>query len=78
MYTGHHLKRNIYLQIVLIGLPDMTWRVFATIKNLTNEKDKKLNFYVDSILINIDCDYKLPLNKITYFDYVIIRFDNVK
>ena len=44
--------------------------------NLTNEKNKKLIFFFDSILININCEHKLPLNKITYFGD-IIRFDSV-
>ena len=61
---GHHLKRNIFLQIMYIGLSNMMWRVFATIMNLTIENNKKLNFYVDSILIKIDCDHTLPLNRI--------------
>ena len=47
-----------------IGLSDMMWRVFATIMNSTIEKNKKLNFYVDSILINIDYEHTLPLNRI--------------
>ena len=47
-----------------IGLSNMMWRVFATIMNLTIENNKKLNFYVDSILIKIDCDHTLPLNRI--------------
>ena len=47
-----------------IGLSNMMWRVFATIMNLTIENNKKLNFYVDSILIKIGCDHTLPLNRI--------------
>ena len=61
-----------------VGLSDMIWRVFPTIMNLTNEKNKKLNFYVDSILTDRDWDHKLPLNRIIYFDDVTIRFDNIK
>ena len=60
-----------------IGLSDLIWRVLVTIMNLTKKKNKKLNFFVDSILIDINCDLKLPLNKITYFDDIIIRFDPV-
>ena len=45
--------------------------------NLTNKKTKKRNFFVDSILVNIDCDRKLPLNKITCFDYIVVKFDRV-
>ena len=41
---GHHLKRNIYLQNMSIGLSDLIWKVFGTIMNLPNEKNKKLNF----------------------------------
>ena len=56
-----------------IGLFDLIWKVFITIMNLTSEKSKKLNSFIDFILININCDLKLPLNTITYDD-VIIRF----
>ena len=38
---GHHLKRNVYLQIMSIVLSDLLWKVFATIMNLTNEKKTK-------------------------------------
>ena len=72
---GHHLKRKIYLQILSIGLSDLIWKVFATIMNLTNEKNKKLNFFADPILVSRNCDLRLPLDKITYFDDVIIRFN---
>ena len=65
------------MQIISIGPSDLIWKVFITIKNLTNEKSKKLNFFIDSIVININCDLKLPLNKITYFDNIIIRFDDI-
>ena len=58
-----------------IGLSDLIWKVFITIMNLTNEKSKKLKFFIDSILININCDLKLPINKITYFNDIILRFD---
>lgn len=57
-----------------IGLFDLIWKVFITIMNLTSEKSKKLNSFIDFILININCDLKLSLNTITYDD-VIIRFD---
>ena len=60
-----------------VELSDLIWRVFVTIMNLTNEKNKKLTFFVDQILINIDCDQKLPQNRIIYFDDIIIRFDGV-
>ena len=52
-------------------------KLFVTIMNLTNEKNKKLSFFVDQIFINIDCDQKLPQNRIIYFDDIIIRFDSV-
>lgn len=35
---GQHLKKNVYLQIMSIGLSDPIWKVFATIINLTNKK----------------------------------------
>ena len=57
-----------------IGLFDLIRKVFITIMNLTSEKSKKLNSFIDFILININCDLKLPLNTITYDD-AIIRFD---
>ena len=74
---GHHLKRRIYLQIMSIGLSDLIWRVFTTIMNLTKEKSKKLNFFVNLVLVSINCNMRLPLDKITYFDDVIIRFNCV-
>ena len=69
---GHHLKRNKYLQVISIGLSGLIWKMFITIMNLANEKNKKLNFFIDSILMNINCDLKLPLNKIDYFDDIIM------
>ena len=75
---GHHLKRNVYLQIMLIGLSDLIWKVFATIMNLTNEKNKKLNFFADPILVSINCDLRLPLDKITCFDDIVIHFVLIK
>ena len=59
-----------------IGLNNLIWRVFVMIMNLTNKKSKKLIFFY-SILMNINCEHKLLLNKITYFDDIIIRFDHV-
>ena len=41
---GHHLKRNIYLQIMSISLSDFIWKMFATTMNLTNEKTKNRTF----------------------------------
>ena len=74
---GHHLKRKIYLQILSIGLSDLIWKIFATIMNLTNKKSKKLSFFADPILATINWDLRLPLDKITYFDDIIIWFDCV-
>ena len=45
--------------------------------NLTNERNKKLNFFADSILIKINCKRKLLLNKMTYFDDLVIQFNKV-
>ena len=74
---GRHLKRHVYLQIMSIGLSDLILKVFATITNLTNENNKKLIFFADLTLVNINCDMKLLLNRITYFNDAIIRFDHV-
>ena len=72
---GPHLKRNIYLQIMLISLSDLIWRVFATIINLTNQKNKKLNFFAGTILANINCNLRLPLDQATYFNDIVIWFN---
>ena len=53
---GHHPKRNTYLQIMSIGFSDMLWKIFANLMNLTHERNRKLNFFVDPILININCN----------------------
>ena len=60
-----------------IGLSDLIWKVFVAIMDLINEKNKKLNFFVDPILVSINCDLRLRLDKITYFDDIIIRFNCV-
>ena len=60
-----------------IGLSDLIWKVFATIMNLTNEKNKKWNFFADPILVSINCDLRLLLDKITYFYDIIIWFNCV-
>ena len=72
---SHHLKRNVYLQILSIGLSGLIWKKFATMMNLTNEKNKKLNIFADLILVAINCDLKLPLDKIIYFYDLIIQFN---
>ena len=43
--NGHHLKKNIYLQIMSFGLSNLIWRVVVTIMNLSNKKNEKLNFF---------------------------------
>ena len=73
----HHLKKNVYLQIMSIGLSDLIWKVFVTIMNLTNKKNKKLNFFADPILISINSDLRLPLDEITYFEDIVIWFNGV-
>ena len=70
---GCHLKRNVYLQIMSIGISDLIWKVFATIMNLTNKK----NFLADIRLIRINCDLRLLLDKITYFEDTVIRFNGI-
>ena len=56
MVKGYHLIRKTFLQFLSIGLFDLVWKIFRTIMNLTNEKTKKLNFFVVSILVNIHYD----------------------
>ena len=75
---AHHLNGNVYLQIMSIGLSDLIWKVFATITNLTNEKNKKFNFFADPILVSINCDLRLPLDRITYFEDIVILFNCVE
>ena len=74
---GHHLKRKVYLQIISIGLSDLIWKVLATIMNVANKKNKTLNFLANPILVSINCNLKLLLNKINYFDHIIIWFNCV-
>ena len=74
---GHHLERNAYLQIMSIGFSDMVWKAFASLMNLANERNEKLNLFVDPILVKINCNQKLTLNKMTYFDDLVIHFDNI-
>ena len=51
---GHHLKRNTYLKKMLIDLSDIVWKMFASLMNLTNNRNKKLNLFADPILINVN------------------------
>ena len=60
-----------------IGLSDLIWKVFVAIMDLINEKNKKLNFFVDPILVSINCDLRLRLDKITYFEDIILQFNCV-
>ena len=53
------------------------WKVFASIMNLTNEKNKTKIFFADLILVSINCNQRLPLDKIAHFDDIIIRFNCV-
>ena len=77
MIKGHSLKRNIYLQVMPIGLSDLLWKMYETIMNLTNGRNKKLNFFAHPILVSTNCDLRLLLNKITYFEDMVIRFNCV-
>ena len=45
--------------------------------NLANERNKKWNFFSDPILIKLECNQKLSLNKMTYFDDLVIHFGKV-
>ena len=62
---------------MLIGFSDMVWKIFASLINLTNERNNKLNFFTDPILIKINCNRELSLKKMTYFDDLVIHFDKV-
>ena len=73
----YYLNRNIHLQIMSIGLSDLIWKVFATIRNLTDEKNKTLNFFSGPTLVNINCDLGLPLDKVTYFGDIVTWFNFV-
>ena len=48
-----------------IGFSDMVWKIFASLMNLTNERNKKMNFFADTILI------------MTYFDDLVVHFGKV-
>ena len=45
--------------------------------SLTNDRNRKLNFFADPILIKINCNQRLSMNKMTYCDDLIIHFDRV-
>ena len=45
--------------------------------NLVKERIKKLIFFARLILIKINCNRKLSLNKLTYFDDLVFHFDKV-
>ena len=60
-------KKNRYFQVMSIGFSDSVWKIFASLINLTNERNNKLKFFTDPILIKINCNRKLSLNKMTYF-----------
>ena len=49
-----------------IKFSDMVWKVFASLMNLANERKNKLISFADPILINKNCNWKLPLNKMIY------------
>ena len=55
----------------------MVWKVFASLMNLANERNKKLNFFADLILIKVNCNRKLSLNKMFYFHDLVIHFDKI-
>ena len=45
--------------------------------NLTNERNKRLKFFADPILIRVNSNQRLSINKMTYFDDLVIHFDRV-
>ena len=65
---GHHLKGNTYLQIMSIIFSDMVWKVFESLMNLPKERNRKLNFFADPILVKINCNH---------FNDLVIHFDKV-
>ena len=58
-------------------LANMIRKVFTSQMNLANERNKILNFFGDPILGKIDNNQKLYLNKMTYFDNLVIHFDKI-
>ena len=74
---GLYIKRNTYLQIISIGFSDKVWEIFASLTNITNERNKKLNFFADPVLIKINCKQRLSQNRMPFFDDLIIQCDNV-
>ena len=42
---GHHLKRNVNLPIMSMGLSDLIWKVLATTMNLTNGKEQTIKLF---------------------------------
>ena len=67
----HHLEKNVYLQIISIGLSDLMWKIFATIMYLTNEKNLKNELFADPVLVTINCDLRLPQDIKTYLNDII-------
>ena len=59
------------------GFSDMVWKILVNLINLTNERNKRLNLFADLILFRINCNRKLLLNKMLYFDDLIIHFDKI-
>ena len=45
--------------------------------NLTNERIKRLKFFADPILVRVNSNQRLSINKMTYFDDLVIHFDRV-
>ena len=56
----------------------VNWAVWSDLESICNDyklnqrKEQETEFFVDMILININCDLKLPLNKIAYSDNIIM------
>ena len=74
---GYHLKRNTNLQIISISFSDMVWKIFATLMKLTNKRNKKLKYFANPILTQINCNRKLLLTKMNYIDNLVVLFDKV-
>ena len=37
-----------------VGFSDVVWKIFSSLMNLSNERNKKLNFFTDPILIKLN------------------------
>ena len=55
----------------------MVWKIFPTLMKLTNKRNKKLKYFANPILTQINCNRKLLLTKMNYIDNLVVLFDKV-